>query len=170
MRTITIATAVMCASFATASAAELDLPARKAGQWRIEMQPEGGPAMVTEVCLDAETDKAMMQAGMSMSESMCSTMNVTNDGGTISIDATCAMGPMKTTSHTVMSGDFQSAYDVTITSAIEGGPPGMPANSTMTQHAQWTGDCANGMQPGDMTMPGGMRMNVRDMMGMMGGG
>jgi hypothetical protein len=40
----------------------------------------------------------------------------------------------------------------------------------MTQHAQWTGDCANGMQPGDMTMPGGMRMNVRDMMGMMGGG
>jgi hypothetical protein len=170
MRTISIAAAAICVSFVAASAAELDLPARKAGQWRIEMQPEGGPAMVTEVCLDAETDKAMMQVGMSMSDSLCSTMNVANDGGTISIDATCTMGPMKTTSHTVMSGDFQSAYDVTITSTIEGGPPGMPANSTMTQHAQWTGDCANGMQPGDMMMPGGMRMNVRDMMGMMGGG
>jgi hypothetical protein len=80
---------------------------------------------------------------------------------------------MKTTSHTVMTGDFQSAYDVTITSKIEGGPAGMPENSNITQHAQWTGDCANGLQPGDMLMPGGMKMNIRDimeMMGTMGGG
>lgn len=169
-RTITLAAALAAAATVTAAAAELNLPARKAGQWQIDMQPEGGPAMSMQVCLDAETDKTMMESGMSISEQMCPTMNVTQDGGTITIDSACTMGEMKTTSHVVMTGDFQSAYEVTINGTVEGGPPGMPATSTITQHARWTGECANGMQPGDMMMPGGMKMNIRDVMGAMGGG
>lgn len=153
-----------------AAAAEIDFPARKPGQWQIEMHPQTGPAMTIQVCLDAATDKQMMEAGMSISKDMCPTLNVARDGGGIVIDATCAFGAMKTTSHTVMTGDFDSAYDVTITSTIEGGPPDMPANSTMTQHAQWTGDCANGLMPGDMLMPGGMKLNVQQMLKGMGGG
>ena len=152
-----------------AAAAEIDFPARKTGQWQIELAPDAGPAMTMQVCLDAATDKQMMQAGMSISKNMCSTLNMSQNGSTIVIDATCKLGAMKTTSHTVMTGDFQSAYDVTISSAIEGGPPSMPANSTITQHARWMGDCANGLAPGDMLMPGGTKINVRQMMNMMGG-
>jgi hypothetical protein len=134
------------------------------------MTPDSSPAMTMEICLDEATDKAMMQSGMSISDGMCSDIEVTESGGTIMIDSTCTMGSMKTVSQTVMTGDFQSAYDMTITSTIEGGPPGMPANSTIVQHARWMGDCANGLAPGDMMMPGGMKMNVREMMNTMGGG
>ena len=95
-------------------------------------------------------------------------MNTTQDGSSIVIEATCH-GPDETTSRTVMTGDFQSAYEATTTSVIEGAPQGMPANSTMTQHATWTGGCQNGLLPGDMVMPGGMKMNVRDYAGMGGG-
>ena len=47
----------------------------------------------------------------------------------------------------------------------------MPAGPTkMTQTATWVGvDCTDGLKPGDMLMPGGMKANVTDMMKMMGG-
>jgi hypothetical protein len=67
---------------------------------------------------------------------------------------------MKTTSHIVMSGDFQSSYSMQITSDTTGGPPKMPGHSVMTQTATWMGACSAGMQPGDMIMPGGMKINA----------
>jgi hypothetical protein len=155
---------------ALAAAAEFDFPPRKAGQWQIEMTPESSPAMTMDICLDEATDKQMMQAGMSISDGMCADVDVGQTGGAITIDATCTMGAVKTVSRTVMTGDFQTAYDVTTTSTIEGGPPGMPANSTIVQHARWMGPCTGGLAPGEMMMPGGMKMNVREMLGTMGGG
>ena len=155
---------------AFATATEFDLPPRKPGQWQIEMTPDTGPAMTMDICLDEATDKEMMQAGMSISDGMCSDVDVSQAGGTITINATCTMGAMKTTSHTVMTGDFQSAYSATITSTMEGGPPGMPANTTIEQTATWLGECSGGLGPGDMLMPGGTKMNVRQMLNTMGGG
>ena len=155
---------------AFATATEFDLPPRKPGQWQIAMTPDTGPAMTMDICLDEATDREMMQAGMSISEGMCTDLNMTETGGTIVIDATCTIGAMKTTSHTVMTGDFQSAYSATITSTMEGGPPGMPANTTIEQTATWLGECSGGLGPGDMLMPGGTKMNVRQMLNTMGGG
>jgi hypothetical protein len=170
MRTASLSLLLVAGLAASATAAEIEFPSRKAGQWQVEMHPQAGPAMTMQICLDAATDKQMMEAGMSISKDMCPTLDMTRDGSGIVIDAACTLGAMKTTSHTVMTGDFESSYDVTITSTIEGGPPGMPANSTMTQHAEWTGDCANGLKPGEMLMPGGMKVNVQQMLGAMGGG
>ena len=155
---------------APAIAAEFEFPARKPGQWNIELDTGDGQTMAMQVCLDAATDSQMMAAGMSMSENMCSEMNIDNQGDSIVIDATCTMGTMQTTSHSVMSGDFQSAYTVEITSDITGAPPGMPSHSVITQQATWTGDCADGLAPGDMMMPGGMKVNIQQMMQSMGGG
>lgn len=160
------------ASFAAPlSAAEFEFPARKPGQWTIEMNTgDGAPTMAMQVCLDAATDARMMAAGMSLSDEMCPETSIRNEGGAIVIDATCTMGEMQTTSHSVMSGDFQSAYTVEITSDITGGPPGMPTHSVITQSATWTGECSGGLAPGDMLMPGGMKVNIEQMMQMMGGG
>jgi hypothetical protein len=46
----------------------------------------------------------------------------------------------------------------------------MPANSTIEQTATWLGECGGGLAPGDMLMPGGTKMNVRQMLNSMGGG
>jgi hypothetical protein len=96
---------------------------------------------------------------------------MSREGDSLVIDATCEVSGMKITSHSVMSGDFQSAYTIEITSDIEGAPSGMPAKSTMTQAATWIGEeCTGGLEPGDMLMPGGMKMNTRNMMKGLGPG
>jgi hypothetical protein len=158
-----------------ASAQEIDFPTRKAGMWEIQSVSEqgGAPNMTIKACVDEASDKMMMQAGLNMSKSMCPEQTMMQDGDSIVIDASCNFGGMKSTSHTVMTGDFQSSYQVVTTSEIAGMPsvPGMPAGPTkMTQTAAWVGaDCTDGLKPGDMLMPGGMKMNVSDMMKMMGG-
>lgn len=170
MRTIACTAILMMTLPALAAAAELEFPSRKPGQWEISMTSDAGaPPMSMTVCLDEATDREMMAFGMSMSESMCSTLDQTRSGDTITIDATCDMGGMKTTSHTVMTGNFDTEYNVVVTSSIEGGPPGTPANSTVNQTARWMGACSGGLQPGDMLMPGGMKMNLKDLGGMLGG-
>ena len=152
-----------------AAAAEFEFPARKAGQWKIDMDTGMAQPMAMQICLDAATDKEMMAAGLSLSAGMCSKIDTSQDGGSIVIDATCAMGPMKTTSHTVISGDFQSNYTIETTSDIEGAPAGMPARSVIVQKATWVGECTD-LSPGEMLMPTGQKVNIRQMMQTMGGG
>ncbi len=170
-----LATALACTATA-AMAQDIDFPTRKAGMWEIQTVNEQGgmPDMTIKACVDEASDKLMMQAGLNMSKSMCPEQSMVQDGDTIVIDASCNFGGMKSKSHTVMSGDFQSSYQVESTSEMSGMPniPGMPAGPTkMTQTATWVGaDCTDGLAPGDMLMPGGMKMNVTDMMKMMGGG
>jgi hypothetical protein len=156
--------AIIVASIAVpATAATFDVPARKAGQWKIEIIPDtkgAAPAMTTQICLDAESDKALMANGMAMAGGECQILSNTKSGDQTIIDSACTMGAMKTKSHIVMSGDFQSSYSVEITSDIESGPPKLPKHSVMTQNATYLGPCTNGMQPGDMLMPGGLKLNT----------
>jgi hypothetical protein len=168
------AIAVLAALALPAAAQEIDFPERKAGQWEIKMIPEVAGAMpeqTIKACIDAASDKQMMQAGFSMSKSMCSRQEITRDGSDYVIDSTCQVGTMSTTSHIVVSGDFQSAYTVKMTSEITGSPMPMAGAGNMTQEARWvSADCTDGMAPGDMLMPGGMKVNVNEMMKMFGGG
>jgi hypothetical protein len=163
MRLAPIAVSLLAGALALPAFADtFDIPARKAGQWKIEIIPETGgaaPSITTEVCLDADTDKALMQAGLAMTGNQCQVGPQTRDGGAISFDATCDFGVMKTTSHTVISGDFQSSYAMQITSDTEGAPAGVPKHSVITQNATWVGAC-NGLQPGEMLMPGGMKVDA----------
>ena len=157
-------------------AAALDIPARKPGLWEMKMQFEGRnlPAQVTQNCIDAATDKMMNNFGGGMSRSMCSQQNVRHEGGALVVDSVCEIGPIKTTSHAVMKGSFDSAYTVDVTSKREGGPamPGMaPGGVThMKIAARWLGACKAGQHPGDMIMEGGRKINIIEMQKMMPGG
>jgi hypothetical protein len=172
IRTVS-AGALLLAVATPALAQDVDFPSRKPGQWEIKIVPEAGspmPATTIQTCIDAASDKAMMQAGLSMSKKMCSQQDMKLDGDTFTIDSACTIGPMKTTSHVVMSGDFQSAYTVKVTGTATGGMAAAPHNTNLTQEARWVGaECTGGMKGGDMLMPGGMKMNVTDMMKAMGG-
>ncbi len=70
-----------------------------------------------------------------------------------------------------MSGDFNSAYTIKITSKREGGLaiPNMPAETQITIEAKWTGPCKAGQKPGDVIMANGMKMNVNEMPKVPGG-
>ena len=78
-------------------------------------------------------------------------------------DATCNFGNMTTVSHTEVTGDFNSAYTVKVTSHREGGPAGVARDSVMTLEAKWLGACKADQKAGDIVMSGGLKMNVKDM-------
>ena len=62
-----------------------------------------------------------------------------------------------------VTGDFDKAYQMEIHSKYS--PPMMgKSEGTVTIAAKYLGACKAGQRPGDMTMPGGMTMNIYDMM------
>jgi hypothetical protein len=165
-----VATLAVPATFAAADS--IDIPARKAGMWHIKMAMGPGlPERTAKLCLDGTTDKAMMEAGLSLTKGMCEKQEMTRDGGAIVIDSVCKFGPMKSTSHIVIDGDFQSEYKIHITGAIEGGPKGMPGKTDLTQTVRWiSADCSDGLKPGEMMMPGGLKIDATKLMKSIGGG
>lgn len=168
---VVAATATVALLTAAASADDITLPTRKSGLWEIKIIPDtpgSAPAMAMQICLDPATDKAMMEAGLSMTADMCPELTQTRDGDAIVLDATCNVAGLRTKSHTVISGDFQSAYTIKTVSDSEGGSPALPKNSVMTQEAKWLGECATTLQPGEMMMFG-RKINVLDTMKKIGG-
>jgi hypothetical protein len=169
---VVIGAALQPATSSGLMAETVELPARKSGHWEIRMvheTPAGSPDTVIQACIDEATDNDMMRGGLSMAKEMCSKTETKREGSAIVIDGTCTMGTMKTTSHTVITGDFQSAYTVKITGEVDGisaSPAGAkgPMKTAMTQNAKWLGvECPAEMKPGDMQMPGGIKVNVNDM-------
>jgi hypothetical protein len=165
---------IVLALITVGPAAALDLPARKPGLWEIKMTVEGRslPTPTSQHCIDAETDKLMQSIGGSVREDMCPKRDVQKVGATIVVDSVCKIGDATTTSHAVVSGDFNSAYTVKVSSKREGGRPipGMvDGTSTITIEAKWTGACGD-LKPGDM-VTAGRKINIRDLqkMGMPGG-
>ena len=59
-------------------------------------------------------------------------------------------------------GDFNSAYTVKTSSHSEGGPSGMPRDHHDEIEAKWLGACKPDQKPGDIVMPGGFKLNVKD--------
>ncbi len=149
-------------------ATALDLPARKPGLWELKMTFEGRslPPQTMQHCIDAATDKQMNTIGGAMRRDMCSKQEVQQVGSTIVVDSICKVGAATVTSHGVVSGDFNSAYTVKVTSKREGAAaPGMPASgeSNMSVEAKWLGACKAGQKPGDIIMAGGRKINIHDL-------
>ena len=159
---------------AAAPAWALDLPTRKAGLWEMTMEFQGHsklPMQTMKQCTDAASDKLMTYNFGGAAEKNCQKQDIKNTGGTITIDSVCSFGGNTSTSHAVVSGDFNSAYAVDVVSKREGAAPsGQRAygESHMKIAAKWVGPCAAGQKPGDVVMSNGRTMNVLDMQKMGG--
>lgn len=153
-------------------AAAVDMPARKPGLWEMKMQFVGRNLSQTfKSCIDAETDKMMNAFGNGMMQQVCSKQDVRKDGDSLIVDSECQVAGARTTSRSVVTGDFDSAYTAKVTSRRTGGPsvPGMPAETQMMIEAKWLGACQDGQRPGDMITANGMKINIRDMQKFMPG-
>lgn len=149
-------------------------PPRKAGLWEMRMAGSTGPAdgMLVQHCVDAATDKALQEFGQSqpkMNRKACKE-ETRNEAGKMLVHRTvCKEGSDTVTSHIVVSGDFDSSYRVQSTTTYD--PPRKAAKEAdVVVEARWLGACTAGQKPGDMVMPGGMKMNIVDMMKMMPAG
>lgn len=155
---------------ATALAVELppNLPKRKPGQWEMQMSGMGGQPQVVKLCVDEETDQTMYQMGAQMSGSMCSKYELSVKGSTVLADGICSIpGPQ---GNVTMTSHSETVFDGNTSYKTEGHIKYDPAvmgrsEATVNSSGRWVGACAAGQKPGDMVMPNGTVMNIKDMGG-----
>jgi hypothetical protein len=151
----------------------LDLPPRKPGLWEVTTtleKPIAMPPLPAQMCLDAATDREMMDHGLKLTGGKCTNLTTKRQGQTYVIDADCRFGQVASKSKIVISGDFSSAYTLRSEGTVEGVPgAGGPQSTLMTQTATWKSPDCPGMRPGDMTMFGGIKVNIKQMKSLPGG-
>jgi hypothetical protein len=146
-------------------AGAVELPVRKAGLWEMKVQNAGAPKpdMTMQQCTDETTDKEMSTSFSPMAKDVCSKQDLQKTSTGYVSDSVCGIAGMTIKSHAEINGDFNSAYTVKSTSHSEGGPGGGPRDSTTTIEARWLGACKPDQKAGDILMPGGMKINIKDM-------
>ncbi|MFB6415019.1 MULTISPECIES: DUF3617 domain-containing protein [Bradyrhizobium] len=165
-RKLALLGSVACLAFSAAGASADDLPVRKAGLWEMKLVTSGSPVpeMTMQHCTDETVDKEMSNNVSPMAKQVCAKQEIKKTATGYVSDSECNVAGVNTTSHAEITGDFNSAYTVKTSSHAKGGIAGTAGrDSTMTLQAKWLGACKPDQKPGDIVMPGGFKMNVRDM-------
>lgn len=152
-------------------------PERKPGLWEMRTNAEGpkkDKELVVTQCADAATDKALQEYGLSqprMNRKFCKE-EMRNEAGKMLVHTeVCKQSETTMTRRIVISGDFNSAYRVQSHTTYEPMPKAAPPRDDMVAEMRWLGACPANMKPGDIAMPGSMKVNIRDLtaMGSMAG-
>jgi hypothetical protein len=141
----------------------VELPLRKPGLWEMKVVRAGSPMpeMTMQHCTDETTDKQMSTAFSPLSKEICSKNDIQRIATGYTTDSVCSVAGASMTSHSDITGDFNSAYTVKTTSHTERGPSGLQ-DTTMAIEARWLGPCKPDQKPGDIVMPGGFKLNIKD--------
>jgi hypothetical protein len=160
-----LAAGLLLWALAAIPASAVEMPTRKAGLWEIKMMRTGSPLpdMTVQHCTDEATDKQMTSTFSPISKETCSKNDTQQTATGYATDAVCTVNGMSMTAHTDITGDFNSAYTMKVTSHNQGGPAGVQHDSAMTMEAVWLGACKADQKAGDIVMPGGFKMNVKEM-------
>jgi hypothetical protein len=146
-----------------ASGARADeLPLRKPGLWEMKMVKTGSilPSMTIQHCTDETTDKEMVTTFAPVSKEACSKREVQKTATGYVSDSVCTASGVSMATHSDITGDFNSAYTVKFTSHTEGSVGQHEVASSI--EAKWLGACKPDQKPGDVVMPGGLKMNIHD--------
>lgn len=164
-RKLALLGSALCILVSAGGASADDLPVRKAGLWELKMVRTGTPVpeMTMQHCTDESVDKEMTNNISPMAKQICAKQEIKKTTTGYVSDSECNVAGISTTSHAEITGDFNSAYTVKTSSHAQGGAAGATGrDSTMTLEAKWLGACKPDQKPGDIVMPGGFKMNARD--------
>ena len=140
-----------------------ELPDRKAGLWELKMFVPGTPETTSRQCIDAAFEKEMKGMFASLGgEKVCSKLDTKKTSTGYVVDAVCESYDITTTSRTEFIGDFNSAYVMKQTWSVQAKGGGKGKAKTMMVQAKWLGACPADWKPGDVEMPGGHRVNAKD--------
>jgi hypothetical protein len=158
MRLVTLLLALIYGTSALAA----ELPSRKPGLWEVKMSIEGrnAPPQVIRQCIDAATDQMMQSSAGPYSAAVCPKRDVQRSADSITIDSICTIDNKPAVAHAIVTGSFDSAYTMTVTSQAEG----IPGNKmVMTLEGKWLGPCTADQKPGDMIFSNGRTINILEM-------
>ena len=148
-------------------------PSRKAGLWEQSMSlamPSGEKHQMmqaTRMCLDAASEAKMKWWATEnrRGENKCAEQSISPKlGGGWTFHSVCNMGDGgKVTSDGEATGDFGSHYTVNVNSVTSGSAMAQSNGvHKISIEATWKGPCPADMKPGDIEMPGGMKINMVD--------
>jgi hypothetical protein len=139
-------------------------PSRKSGLWETTVTMDQGiPPQTMKECVDEATDAEMMKMATDTSKSMggtCSKNEFKKTASGFETESDCSMGGSSIVSKGSFSGDFTTSYKGEVTATMKPAPFGNGTSKT-TITAKYLGACTAGMQPGDVIMGNGMKMNMK---------
>jgi hypothetical protein len=140
-----------------------EMPLRKAGLWEMKIAKTGSvlPEMTMQHCTDETTDKEMSTTFSPMAKEACSRRDIAKTATGYVSDSVCGVGGVTMTSHSEVVGDFNSGYTIKTTAHSDKGAGGVHDISSSIE-AKWLGPCKPDQKPGDIVMPGGFKMNIKD--------
>jgi hypothetical protein len=141
-----------------ANAAEL--PARKPGLWEVNTSFANRGGQTVQQCIDTSTDAMLQSSAGPFAQAACAKRDIQRTSDGVVMDATCTVAGKTASAHSVITGSFDSAYTMTVTSHSDALPN---YNLTMTLTGKWLGPCKGDQKPGDVVMPGGIKVNIRDL-------
>lgn len=164
-RTTLLAMAAAAAAAVAAPGAAVDYPQLRNGQWEMTTSAggPGAPPRKSTICLDASTQKSMIDMGVGMQKEMCSRMDMRRDGAKFITDAECKLGTSVIRSHGVMTMNGDAAYRTETSASFD--PPianGLREVKTAIE-GRYVGPCRDGLKPGDMVMDNGQKINLNQM-------
>jgi hypothetical protein len=143
-----------------------DLPLRKAGHWEIKtVMDEGfGPReQMLTMCIDADMERNTASASKQEHAKSCSLYEIKKSGDGTVVDAKCQFEGRNVESRTEMSGDFQRAFKILITSTTSGSERGQSivVKRTITQEGKYLGEDCGGLQAGEAMGSDGHKVMVQ---------
>jgi len=153
-----------CALALLAPAGAEELPLRKAGLWEMKIVRTGSalPELSMQHCTDPTTDKEMSDNVSPLAKQICTRRDIVKTATGYVSDSVCTVAGVTMTTHAEIVGDFNSGYTVTSTSHSDKGPTGKPLDTVTKIEAKYVGNCKPDQKPGDIVMPGGFKLNVKD--------
>ena len=152
-------------------AAAAQFPQLKPGLWEMERAvdpaaaPSGRPmpAERTSMCLDDSVQREMFDMANGAMKGACTRHDFKLTGNRMTGDVVCSMGGSTMHSKSLMVLDGNSAYRTDIDTTYD--PPFMGhSHAKMVIRARNVGPCKPGQRPGDLVLPNGQTMNMRDVM------
>lgn len=149
-----------CIGFSLLSGAvcaqSFDMPKRKPGQWEIKMESSMMQGMVTtmEQCIDEKTDAEMQRNSLQgQGKSECKLVSSKKTANGWEMDTVCKQEKTTISGHSVMSGDFQSAYKMDSTTTFDPPMHGMKEMKSAMK-VRYLGACKPDMKPGEVSVNG----------------
>jgi hypothetical protein len=156
-----------CAALqATAFAAEVELPLRKAGKWEQKTTMEEGGKnheQTLTICIDGEMERNTALNSAGEHKAQCSKYEVKKDGDKVVIDAVCKMNGRDVESLTEMSGDFTNTFDVKISSTTSGiqDSQSISIKRVIEQKGKYLGESCGDLKAGEAMGTDGTRLMVQ---------
>jgi hypothetical protein len=148
------------------AAAAQDYPKLRPGLWELTRSSERSPARdaPTLMCIDDATQRQMWDMGLGMMKGMCSKHDFKLSGNRGVGDFVCDVGGTTMRSKSVLTVTGDTAYRTEIDTTFDP-PMNGQSRSRSVLEARYTGACKAGQRPGDMTLPNGQTINMRDALG-----